>query len=108
MHGIWPRAQLDAFPRFKIITLAKHGDGLLAGEPGHNLRMRAGRLDNNDIRVDTIVVKVKMLRADAANHRRPVARSRCSRQLDARLAWQLRVRLAAGSGEDARNEIHGR
>src|SRR5262249_17776214 len=89
------------------ITLAKYGDGILARKPGYDFRMRACRLYDNNIRADTIVGKVKMLGADTADHRRPVAGRRCSCQLDARLAGQLRIRFSASSTKNSRNEIHG-
>src|SRR5258708_20726306 len=92
MDERWVRFQPDLVARIELMTLAEHGDDLLAAELGEYLRLRAGRLDHDDLGFGAVVRDSKMLRPDAV-HRRPavgIGRRRRQRQFHAVRALESR------------------
>src|SRR3954454_1537689 len=81
--GIWFKPDLVA--RIELMAFAEHGDDLFAAEPRKHLRLRAGRLDYDDLGFRAVVGQRKMLRPHAVDRRLAVAirRRTGNRQLDA-------------------------
>src|SRR5258708_22789597 len=61
MHERRVRLQPDLVARIELMTLAEHGNDLLAAELGKHLRFRAGRLDHDDLRFGAVVRDREML-----------------------------------------------
>ena len=53
------------------MTLAEHGDDLLAAELGEHLGFRAGRLDHDDLGFGAVIGDGEMLGPDAVDRGRP-------------------------------------
>src|SRR5215470_15740725 len=85
MHERRVRLEPDLVARGELMTLAEHGNDLLAAEFGEYLGFRAGRLDHDDLGFRAVVGDGEMLRTDAIDHRLAVgiAGCLCERQLDA-------------------------
>src|ERR1700731_2267582 len=66
----WVRLQPDLVARIELMTLAEHGDDLLAAELGKDLGFRTSRLDHDDLRFRAVVRHGEGPGADAG-HRGP-------------------------------------
>src|SRR5436853_3714166 len=69
MHERRVRLEPDLVARTELMTLAEYGYDLLAAELGEHLRLRAGRLDHDDLGLRPVVSDGEMLGAHAVDHR---------------------------------------
>src|SRR5215467_13564135 len=58
------------------MTLAEHGEHILAAEPGNELGFRAGRLDHLDFRIDAVVREREVFGTYAIDDRSAVGQLR--------------------------------
>src|SRR6266702_6931589 len=79
------RLQLHLVARIELVTLTEDRDDLLAAHLRKHLRLRAGRLDHDDLGVGTVVSDREMIGTDAVDHRLAIGGSGrgLERQLDA-------------------------
>src|SRR5262245_3495649 len=93
--------------RLELMAFPKHGNNVLPAEPGDDLGLGAGRLDDLNLQLRAVAGDRKMLGADAV-HRRPaigIQRRGAERQVHA--GWPLE-RGSSVDEDPTLEEVHRR
>src|SRR5437660_10368375 len=106
MHELRIGLEPDFVARLELVTLAEYRDHVVTAELGDDLDLGAGRLDDQDFGLRTVIDDAEMLRPNAVDDRSSVGIPRYVGDRQAHAARPFHLRLAVDP-HGALERVHG-